>query len=99
MQRSKGFFLVYELLCLGFTAILLGCAAQGFTACLVAQQKSLQLEEAWQVAQMAAAGLAAESDHVIEKEYKEQNGSKFLEVRVYASQNGRQLCSLVEGVP
>ncbi|MGM9528682.1 MAG: hypothetical protein ACI3XH_01590 [Phascolarctobacterium sp.] len=99
MQRSKGFFLVYELLCLGFTVVLLGCAAQGFTACLITQQKSLQLKEAWQAAQLAAAGLAAESGYVTEQEYKEQNGSKFLEVRVYASQNGRQLCSLVEGVP
>lgn len=99
MQSSKGFFLVYELLCFGFTIILLGCAAQGFTACLVAQQKSLQLEQAWQVAQVAAAGLATEPNYLTELEYKEQNGYKFLEVRVYASQNGKQLCSLVAGVP
>ena len=30
MKGNKGFFLVYELLCLGFGCVLLAAAAQGF---------------------------------------------------------------------
>lgn len=99
MKSNKGFFLVYELLCFGLTALLLACAAQGFTACLVVQQRSLKLQEAWQIAQMAAAGVAGEAGYYTELEAKEQHGYQYVEVRVYAEKDGPKLCSLVQAEP
>ena len=68
-------------------------------ACLRQQEQELELQEAWQVAQMAAAGLASEENYYTEQEAKEQNGYQYLEVKVYATKDGRQLCSLVEALP
>ena len=48
---------------------------------------------------MVAAGLASEENYYTEQEAKEQNGYQYLEVRVYATKDGRQLCSLVEALP
>ena len=48
---------------------------------------------------MAAAGLASEANYYTEQEVKEQNGYQYVEVRVYATKDGRQLCSLVESLP
>ena len=98
MKRNRGFFLVYELLCLGFGCVLLAAAAQGFAACLAVQQRALQLDEAWQAARRAAAGLEQEACWT-EQEEGEQNGYGYVEVRVYDKQGGRQLCSLVEARP
>ena len=98
MKRNRGFFLVYELLCLGFGCVLLAAAAQGFAACLAVQQRALQLDEAWQAALRAAAGLEQEA-YWTELEESEQNGHGYVEVRVYDKQGGRQLCSLVEARP
>ena len=98
MKRNRGFFLVYELLCLGFGCVLLAAAAQGFAACLAVQQRALQLDEAWQAAQRGAAGLEQEA-YWTEQEESEQNGHGYVEVRVYDKQGGRQLCSLVEARP
>ena len=98
MKRNRGFFLVYELLCLGFGCVLLAAAAQGFAACLAVQQRALQLDESWQAAQRGAAGLEQEA-YWLEQEESEQNGYGYVEVRVYAKQGGRQLCSLVEARP
>ena len=101
MKSSKGFFLLHELLCFGFCSILLATAAQGFTACFQVQQHSLELQEAWQVAQLAAAGVEAPSDSkfAIEQEEKEQNGYRYVEVRVYAKGAQRLLCNLLQSVP
>ena len=98
MKRNRGFFLVYELLCLGFGCVLLAAAAQGFAACLAVQQRALQLDESWQAARRAASGLEQES-YWLEQEESEQNGYGYVEVRVYDKQGGRQLCSLVEARP
>ena len=99
MKSSRGFFVVYELVCFGLSLVLLTCAAQGLVACLRQQEQELELQEAWQVAQMAAAGLASEENYYTEQEAKEQNGYQYVEVRVYATKDGRQLCSLVEALP
>ena len=98
MKGSKGFFLVYELLCLGFGCVLLAAAAQGFAACLVVQQRALELDEAWQAAQRVAAGLEQEA-YVTEQEDGEQDGYGYVQVHVFANQGGRELCSLVEARP
>ena len=98
MKGSKGFFLVYELLCLGFGCVLLAAAAQGFAACLAVQQRALELDEAWQAAQRVAAGLEQEA-YVTEQEEGEQNGYGYVQVRIFANQGGRERCSLVEARP
>ena len=99
MKSSRGFFVVYELVCFGLSLVLLTCAAQGFVACLRQQEQELELQEAWQFAQMVAAGLASEEDYYTEQEVKEQNGYQYVEVSVYATKDGRQLCYLVEALP
>ena len=99
MKSSRGFFVVYELVCFGLSLVLLTCAAQGFVACLRQQEQELELQEAWQVAQRAAAGLASEENYYTEQETKDQNGYQYLEVKVYATKDGKQLCSLVEALP
>ncbi|MGM9520426.1 MAG: hypothetical protein ACI3WS_07095 [Phascolarctobacterium sp.] len=99
MKRSKGFFLVYELLCLGFGCVLLAAAAQGFAACFAVQQRALQLEEGWQAAQRGAAGLEAEEKYRVELQEGEQNGYGYVEVRAVAAEGGKTLCTLVESRP
>lgn len=96
MKSSRGFFLVYELLCFGLATILLACAAHGFASCFVVQQRSLALQEAWQAAQMAAAGVVSEAGYYTELETKEQQGYQYLEVSIYAEKNRLKLCSLVQ---
>ena len=98
MKRNRGFFLVYELLCLGFGCVLLAAAAQGFAACLAVQQRALQLDEAWQAARRAAAGLEQEG-YWLEQEEGEQNGYGYVEVRAVAAEGGKTLCTLVESRP
>ena len=98
MKRNRGFFLVYELLCLGFGCVLLAAAAQGFAACLAVQQRALQLDEAWQAARRAAAGLEQEACWT-EQEEGEQNGYGYVEVRAVAAEGGKTLCTLVESRP
>ena len=75
-KHQQGFFLLYELLCFVFTSMLLATAAHGFTASFQVQQRSLELQEAWQVAQLTAAGVAVPTDdsYQVELEEKEQNG-------------------------
>ena len=98
-NASKGFFLLYELLCFGLCSVLLAAAAQGFTACFQVQRRSLALEEAWQAAQLTAGELDVGSTYLTEVEYKEQNGYRYMEVRVYAPNRERQLCSLLKCAP
>ena len=98
MKRNRGFFLVYELLCLGFGCVLLAAAAQGFAACLAVQQRALQLDESWQAARRAAAGLEQEG-YWLEQEEGEQNGYGYVEVRAVAAEGGKTLCTLVESRP
>ena len=98
MKRNRGFFLVYELLCLGFGCVLLAAAAQGFAACLTVQQRALQLDESWQAARRAAAGLEQEA-YWTEQEEGEQNGYGYVEVRAVAAEGGKTLCTLVESRP
>ncbi|MGM9582985.1 MAG: hypothetical protein ACI3WU_04635 [Phascolarctobacterium sp.] len=98
MKSSRGFFVVYEVICFGLTLVLLTCAAQGFVACLKQQEQELELQEAWETASMAAAGLASEEKYYTELETKEQYGYQYVEVRVYATKDGRHLCSLVEAL-
>ena len=99
-KHQQGFFLLYELLCFVFTSMLLATAAHGFTASFQVQQRSLELQEAWQVAQLTAAGVAVPSDYnyQVELEEKEQNGYRYMEVRVYAAAAKRLVCSLVTSV-
>ena len=57
------------------------------------------LEEAWQAAQLTAGELDVGSAYPTEVEYKEQNGYRYMEVRVYAPNRERQLCSLLKCAP
>ena len=90
--------MVYELLCLGFGCVLLAAAAQGFAACLTVQQRALQLDESWQAARRAAAGLEQEACWT-EQEEGEQNGYGYVEVRAVAAEGGKTLFTLVESRP
>ena len=99
MKRSKGFFLVYELLCLGIGCVLLAAAAQDFAACFAVQHRALQLWEGWQAAQRGAAGLEAEEKYRVELRGGGQNGNGYVEVRAVAAEGGKTLCTLVESRP
>ena len=98
MKGNRGFFLIYELLCLGFGCVLLAAAAQGFAACLAVQQRALELDEAWQAAQRVAAGLEQEA-YVTEQEEGEQNGYGYVQVRIFANHGGPEPCSLLAARP
>lgn len=99
MTCNKGFFLVYELLCFGFAALLLAHTAQCFTACFKVQERVLHLQGAWEVAQLAAFEQETDAPYLVVSTYEEQNGLRLLEVRVYDEAGERLLCSLVRNVP
>lgn len=99
MMGNRGFFLVYELLCFGLCALLLAHAAQCLTACFRTQERSLQLQQAWQAAQLAAFEQELPAHLRATVEYKEQNGLRVMEVKVYDEEGDGALCSLVQSVP
>ena len=96
MMHSRGFFLVSELLCLGFSIVLLASAAQSLNACFSVHTKALRLQEAWQAAQLAAVGLELDAKYRAAIEHREENGYQIMEVSIYAGQADEPICTFLQ---
>lgn len=98
MRRNRGFILLSELLCFALSALLLASTLQSLTACFEVQRKILLLSEALDSAMQAASGLEVKQ-YLIQQRLDEQNGYLFKEVAVYASENSKLICTLLEAQP
>ena len=98
MRKSSGFILLSELLCVALSALLLASTLQSLTACFEVQKKILLLSEALDSAMQAASGLEVKQ-YLVQQRLEEQNGYLFKEVAVYASENSKLICTLLEAQP
>ena len=94
-KHQQGFFLLYELLCFVFTSMLLATTAHGFTASFQVQQRSLELQEAWQVAQLTATGVAVPTDYNYQVELEEKEHKYNIAKNELFARNGKPCKTIV----
>ena len=78
MKKSKGFFLLQNVLIFGLCCVLLSCTALALARCLALYRQSVALQECMQAAQQSLAGEAVHLQ--IERKVSRQQGMQLLEL-------------------
>ncbi|MDO4920329.1 MAG: hypothetical protein Q4E64_00650 [Phascolarctobacterium sp.] len=99
MKASKGFFLVGEIICLCLSCILLLAAGSAYQSSLRLQERTLQLEDGWQAAQLAAIGEELPERWRAARTISERQGIRLMEVQVYEGVKEQPLCTLLQAAP
>lgn len=94
-KSSPGFLLLCELLCFSLSIILLLSAVKSVTRCSYLQQRSLQLEEGWQAAQIVAANLEPAAKWQVQRRSLTSDNPQVEEVSVYAADK-QPICTLLQ---
>lgn len=63
------------------------------------QERTLQLEEGWQAAQLAAVGEEAPEGWRTARTISERQGIRLMEVQVYEEAKEQPLCTLLQAAP